>query len=109
MVKFCLLRKRDLLAFRRPESTTLWSGAVIRVGHPLKAMGDSNAAGGGRAQGAGGVHPVSWGSQRGGGPAGRRLKPDVKVTVGEDRPPRLGGDVLTFEYTREFLVAFLHY
>ena len=72
-------------------------------------MGDSTAAGGGRAQGAGGVHPASWGSQRGGGRAGGRLKPDVKVTIGGDRPPRLGGDVVTFEDMREFLVAYLEY
>ena len=72
-------------------------------------MGDSAAAAGERAQGAGGVHPASWGSQRGGGRAGGRLKPDVKVTIGGDRPPRLGGDVVTFEDMREFLVAYLEY
>ena len=77
-------------------------------GTPAKVMGDSTAAGGARAQGAGGVHPASWGSQRGGGRAGGRLKPDVKVTIGGDRPPRLGGDV-TFEDMREFLVAYLEY
>ena len=78
------------------------------MGHQLKAIGDSTAAGGGRAQGAGGVHPANWGSQRGGGRAGGRLKPDVKVTIAGDRPPRLGGDV-TFEAMREFLVASLEY
>ena len=72
-------------------------------------MGDSTAVGGARAQGAGGVHPASWGSQRGGGRAGGGLKPDVKVTIGEDRPPRLGADVVTFEDMREFLVAYLEY
>ena len=72
-------------------------------------MGDSTAAGGARAQGAGGVHPASWGSQRGGGRACGRLKPDVKVTVGGDRPPRLGGDVVTFEDMSGFLVAYLKY
>ena len=71
-------------------------------------MGDSTPAGGGRAQGAGGVHHASWGSQRGGDRAGGRLKPDVKVTTGGDRPPRLGGDVVTFD-VREFLVAYLEY
>ena len=71
-------------------------------------MGDSTGAGGARAQGAGGVHPASWESQRGGGRAGGRLKPDVKVTIGGDRPPRLGGDV-TFEDMREFLVSYLEY
>ena len=83
----------DLLAFRRP----------------VKAMGDSTAAGGARAHGAGGVHPASWGSQRGGGRAGGRLKPDYKVTIGGGRRPRLGGDVVTFEDMREFLVAYLEY
>ena len=78
-------------------------------GTPAKAMGDSTAAGGARAQGAGGVHPASWGSQRGGGRACGRLKPDVKVTIGGDRPPRLGGDVVTFGDMREFLVAYLEY
>ena len=72
-------------------------------------MGDSTAAGGVRAQGAGGVHPASWGSQRGEGRPGGRLKPDVKVIIGGDRPSRLGGDVVTFEDMREFLVAYLEY
>ena len=72
-------------------------------------MGDSTAAGGTRAQGAGGVQPASWGSQRVGGRAGCRLKPDVKVTIGGDRPPRLSGDVVTFEDMREFLVAYMEY
>ena len=71
-------------------------------------MGDPTVAGGPRAQGAGGVHPASWGSQ-GRGRAGARLKPDVKVTIGGDRPPRLGGDVVTFDDMREFLVAYLEY
>ena len=66
-------------------------------------MDDSAAAEGGRAQGAGGVHPASWGSQRGGGRAGGRLKPDVKVTIAGDRPPWLGD--VTFEDMREVLVA----
>ena len=64
--------------------------------------------GGGQAQGAGGVHPASWGSQRGGGRAVGRLKPDVKVTIAGDRLPRLGGNVM-FGDMREFLVAFLEY
>ena len=72
-------------------------------------MGDSRAAGGAGAQGGGGVHPVSWGSQRSGGRAGGRLNPDVKVTIEGDRPPRLDGDVVTFEDMREFLVACLKY
>ena len=95
--------------------TYLFSGAgkhcaaVVGVGHQLKAIGDSTAAGGERAQGAGGVHPASWGSQRGGGRAGGRLKPDLKVTIGGDRPPRLGGDVVTVDDMREFLVAYWEY
>ena len=31
------------------------------------------------------------------------------MTVGGDRPPRLGGDVVTFKDVREFLVAYLEY
>ena len=72
-------------------------------------MGDSTAAGGGRALGAGGVHPACWGSQRSGGRAGGQLKPDVKVTIEGDRLPTLDGDVVTFEDMREFLVAYLEY
>ena len=54
-------------------------------------------------QGADGVHSASWGNPRGGGRAGGRLNPEIKVTIGGDRPPRLG-DVVT--YMREFLVAY---
>ena len=49
------------------------------------------------------------GEGRGGGRAGGRLKPDVKVTIRGNRPPGLGGDVVTFEDMREFLVACLEY
>ena len=79
------------------------------MGHQLKEMCDSTAGGGARAQGAGGVHPANWESQRIGGRAGGRLKPDVKVTIGGARPPinRLGGDVVTFEDMGGFLVAYL--
>ena len=71
-------------------------------------MGDSTAAAGGaRAQGGGEVYPASRGSQRCGGRAGGRLKPDVKATIGGDRPPWLDGDVATLEHMREFLVALL--
>ena len=86
-----------------PNVTCLFFGgrkncsALVGVGHQLKAMGDSTAARGGRAQGAGGVHPASWGSQSGGGRADGRLKPDVKVIIAGDKPPRLVGDVDTFE------------
>ena len=31
------------------------------------------------------------------------------MTIGGDRPPRLGGDVVTFEDLREFLVAHSEY
>ena len=95
--------KRDQFAFRRPESSALRVG----VGHQPKAMEeDPTAARGARAQGAGGVHSASWGNPRGGGRTGGGLKPEVKVTMGGDRPPRLGGDVVTFEDMREFLVAY---
>ena len=72
-------------------------------------MGDSTAAGGGRTQSASRVHPGSWGSERGGGRAGGRLKPDVKVTIAGGKPPRLGEDAVTFEEIRDFLVAYLEY
>ena len=73
-------------------------------------MEDPTAARGARAQGgADGVHSASWGNPRGGGRAGGRLKPEIKVTIGGDRPPRLGGDVVTFEDMREFLVAYSEY
>ena len=50
----------------RPTRPTCFSeagkrcAAAVGVGHQLKAMGDSTAAGGGRAQGADGVHPTGW-------------------------------------------------
>ena len=44
-----------------------------------------------------------------GGRVSGRLKPDVKVAIAGDRPPRLGGDVVTFKDMREFLVAYLEY
>ena len=72
-------------------------------------MEDSPAARGARAQGAGGVHYASWGNAKGGGRAGGRLTPEIKVTIGGDRPSRLGGDVVTFEDFREFLVAYSEY
>ena len=77
----------------------------VGVGHQPKAMKGPTAARGARAHGAGGVHSASWDDSRGGGRAGGRLKPEVKVTIGRDRPPELGGDVITFEDMREFLVA----
>ena len=77
--------------------------------HQLRATGDSTATRGARAQGSVGVHPASWGSKRCGGRPGGRLKPDLKVSIEGGRPPRLCGDVVTFEDMREFLVAFLEY
>ena len=50
-----------------------------------------------------------WGNPRGGGRAGGRLKPEIKVTIGGDRPPTLGGYVVTFEDMGEFLVAYSEY
>ena len=67
-------------------------------------MGDFITAGGARAQGAGGVHPAIWGSQRRGGRACDRLKPDVKVTIAGDRPRRLGGDVLPSNICANFFL-----
>ena len=45
-------------------------------------------AGGGLAQGAEWLHSASWGNLRGGSRARGRLKAEVKVTIGGDRPPR---------------------
>ena len=70
---------------------------------------DRTAARRAQAQGAGGVHSASWGNPRGGGRAVGGLRPEVKVTMGEDRPPTLGGDVVAFEDMREFLVAYSAY
>ena len=72
-------------------------------------MENPTAARGARAQGAGGVHSASWSNPRSGGRAGGRLKPEVKVTIGGDRPPRLGGDAVTFEDMRASLVAYREY
>ena len=72
-------------------------------------MEDPTASRGVRAQGAGGVHSACRGNPRGGGRAGGRLKPEVKVTIGGDRPPRLGGDAVNVETMREFLVAYSEY
>ena len=45
-------------------------------------------AGGGLAQGAGWLHSAIWGNLRGGRRARGRLKAEVKVTIGGDRPSR---------------------
>ena len=82
--------------------------AVVGVEHQLKAMNDSTAARGGRAQGAGGVHLASWGSQRGGGRAGGRLKLDGKVTNrGRQTAQVVWGCCYLRRRMREFLVAYL--
>ena len=60
-------------------------------------------------QGAGGVHSARWGRLRGGGPAGGGLKADVHQTTEEDRPPRLSGDVVSFEEMRDFLGTYSEY
>ena len=98
-------RKLDQFAFRRPESTVLRAD----VGHQWNAMKDPTAATGARAQGADGVHYANWGNQSGGGQAGGPLRPEITVTIGGDRPPRLGGDVVAFEDMREILVAYSEY
>ena len=82
---------------------------LVGVGHQPKAMEDPAAARGARAQGAGEVHSASWVNPRGGGLAGGRLKPVIKVTIEGDRPPRLGGDVVTFKDMREILAAYSEY
>ena len=97
--------KRDQFAFRRPESTVLSDG----VGHQPKATEHPTAARGARAQGDDGVHSASWGNPRGEGRACGRRKPEIQVTIGGDRPPKLDGDVVTFEDMCEFLVAYPEY
>ena len=72
-------------------------------------MNDPAAARGARAQGADGVYSASWGDPRDGNRAGGRLKPEMKVTIGGDRLLRLGGEVVTFEDMRGFLVAYSEY
>ena len=81
----------------------------VGVGHQTTVMRDAKAAEGTRAQGVGGVHYAYWGNHRGGGRAGGRPKTDVKVAIGGNRPPRLGGDVVIFEDMREYLVASSEY
>ena len=78
------------------------------VGHQPKAMEDPTARGA-RAQGGDRVHSASWGNPRDEGRAGGRLEPEIKVTIGGDRPPRLSGDVVTFEDMRGFLVVYSEY
>ena len=72
-------------------------------------MEDPIAARGVRTQGADGVHSAIWGNPRGKGRGRGRLKPQVKVTIGGNRLPRLGGDVVTFEDMCEILVAYSEY
>ena len=67
-------------------------------------MEGPTVATGARTRGAGEAYSVIWGNPRGGSRG--RLKPEVKVTIGGDRPPRLDGDDVTFEDMREFLVAY---
>ena len=74
----------------------------VGVGLQPGAMEDPTGVGRAQAQGDGGVHSASWGNQRGGGRAGGRLQPEVKVPIGRDRPPRLGGDAVIFDDMREF-------
>ena len=71
-------------------------------------MEDLTAARVPRAQGAGTSIP-QLGHPRGGGPAGGVLKPESKVTMGGDRPPRLGVGVFTFGDMREIIVAYSEY
>ena len=81
-----------------------WCGTPAeRNGRPYSSKGST------RAQGADGLHSASWGNPRDGRRAGGRLKPTIKLTIGEDRPPRLGGDVVIFEDIRKSIVAYSEY
>lgn len=81
----------------------------VHVGHQPQATGDPKTAGGARAQVVGGVHSACRGSPRGGGRANGGLKPEVMVMIGGDRPPRLGGDVVSVEDIRELRAAYSEY
>ena len=105
LVSSAYCAKRDQFTFRRPESTVWRAG----VGHQPKAFEGPTLARGARGHVAGGVHSASWGNARGEGRAGGGLKPEVKVTMGGDRPSMLGGDVVTFEDMGKFLVAYSEY
>ena len=72
------------------------------VGHQPNAIEDPTAARGAQAQGADGTHFASWGNPRGGGRAGGGLKPKIKGTIGGDRPPRLGGELLALKICVNF-------
>ena len=72
---------------------------------PAESNGRFYSSGSKASAGAGGVHPASWASQRGGGRACGRLKSDVKLTIGGDN--RLGGNAVAFEEMREFCFACL--
>ena len=91
------------LPFQRSARTV----SRVVVGHQPKAMRDPTAAGGAQGQGDDGVRCAYWGSYRGGGRASGGLKPEIKVTIGGDRPSGLGGDAVTFEDMRELLVCLL--
>ena len=74
---------------------------LVGVGHKIKSMQeDPKAARKTRAQGTGGVYCASWGNSRGGGCARGMLKPEFKLTIRGDIPPKLVGDVDTFEDMR---------
>ena len=79
------------------------------MGHQPKTIKYPTTAREARGQGADGFHSASCGNPRGGGRAGGRLKPEIKVTIGGDRPARVGGDVVTFEDLCEFVVAYSEY
>lgn len=69
-------------------------------------MSGSVPAGGARALGVGSDHTASLGRTRGQDWAGGRPTPEVKVASEGGRPPRLGGDMATFEEMGMFFVDY---
>ena len=84
---------------------------VFRAGVGLytTSMRDPTATGGPRPPATGGIHSAYWGSQLSGVPVGVCLKQDVNMMIMEDRPPRLGGGMVTFEDMRHIVVAYSEY
>ena len=72
-------------------------------------MEDPPAARGAQLQGADIIHSAIWGNPRGGGRVRGRLQSKVKVTMGGDKPHKLGSDDVTLEDMREGFVASSEY
>ena len=80
-----------------------WYGTRVLSNGRFYSIGESASAGRWRNPSCQLGKPERWSR------AGGRLKPDLKVTIGGDRPPRLGGDVVTFDDTRECFIDYSEY